>query len=604
MPVTSFDLDTLTAAYDTGTVRPRDVAVSLHDRIAAHPTENVWISRESPDALLARAAAVEAQRAAGTDLPLYGIPFAVKDNIDVANVPTTAACPDYAYTPKASATVVERLLRAGAIYVGKTNLDQFATGLVGTRSPYGACTNPFNAAYISGGSSAGSAVAVATGSVSFALGTDTAGSGRVPAAFNNIVGLKPTRGLLSMTGVVPACRSLDCVSIFALTSIDALKVLCVAAAFDADDPYSRRSDVVAAWNGAAPFRFGVPMAAQREFFGDRATRTLYEKALARLEALGGHAVEFDFMPFSEVASLLYEGPWVAERLASLRDFVHRKPESVHPVVREILLAGERYNAVDVFLAQDRLQKLKRAAESAWDKVDVLALPTAPTIYTVADVLAEPIKRNTDLGYYTNFVNLLDLCALAVPAGMRADGLPVGITLIAPAFQEYALVTLGTRFEHDLGGPLGATSHRHPTTTTISLPPNQSVVRVAVVGAHLSGQPLNSQLIERRARFVRSCRTAADYKLFALRDAVPPKPGLIYQPGSGGNGLAVEVWDMLTDQFGSFAAAIPPPLGIGTLTLDDGERVRGFICEPYAVADATDITHFGGWRAYIASQSPS
>ncbi|HEX9811060.1 MAG TPA: allophanate hydrolase, partial [Burkholderiales bacterium] len=495
MSVGSLDLTTLGGAYESGAFRPHDVVHAVHERIAARDGEHVWISRVPLDALLARAAAVEAQRAAGSDLPLYGIPFAVKDNIDVANAPTTAACPDYAYTPKTSATVVERLLHAGAIYVGKTNLDQFATGLVGTRSPYGPCANPFDPTYISGGSSAGSAVAVAAGLASFALGTDTAGSGRVPAAFNNIVGLKPTRGLLSMNGVVPACRSLDCVSIFALTSADACKVLNVAAAFDPDDPYSRRADASAAWSGAAPFRFGAPMPAQREFFGDGAAGSLYEQALARLEALGGCAVEVDYEPFREVAILLYEGPWVAERLASVRDFVRAKPEAIHPVVCEILLAGERYDAVDVFLAQDRLQQLKRGTESAWNEIDVLALPTAPTIYTIADVMAEPIKRNTDLGYYTNFVNLLDLCALAVPAGARPDRLPFGITLIAPAFREHALCTLGARYEEKLAR-LGATPYSLPKTAKVSVPAGTHSVRIAVVGAHLSGQPLNHQLTDR------------------------------------------------------------------------------------------------------------
>ena len=600
MPVKSLDLDTLTAAYRAGTIRPRDVVAALHERMAVRTGGNVWISRASRDALLAQAASIEAQHAAGVDLPLYGIPFAVKDNIDVADVPTTAACPDYAYTPKTSATVVERLQRAGAIYVGKTNLDQFATGLVGTRSPYGACANPFNPAYISGGSSAGSAVAVATGLVSFALGTDTAGSGRIPAAFNNIIGLKPTRGLVSMHGVVPACRSLDCVSIFALTSADALNVLNVVAAFDADDPYARRANPDVTWAGTAPFRFGVPAAAQREFFGDRAAQSLYETSLTQLQALGGTTVEIDFAPFREVAALLYEGPWVAERLASVRDFVRSKPESVHPVVREILLAGERYNAVDAFIAQDRLQQLKRTTESVWDKIDVLALPTAPTIYTIADVLAKPIERNAALGYYTNFVNLLDLCALAVPAGMRPDGLPVGITLIAPAFQEHALSALGARFERKLNAPLGATPYRHPPTAKISLPADKQAVRVAVVGAHLSGQPLNYQLTVRGARCLRTCRTAAQYRLYALPGTAPPKPGLLFQPERNGDGVEVEVWEMPLRHFGALVATIPPPLGIGTVTLADGESVKGFLCEAHAVVDAIDITHHGGWRNYLRS----
>lgn len=600
MPVTSLDLDTLATAYRAGTYRPSDVVAELDERIRARGEDNVWISRASKKALLARTAAIEAQRDAGTDLPLYGIPFAVKDNIDVADIPTTVACPAYAYTPKRSASVVERLLHAGAIYVGKTNLDQFATGLVGTRSPYGACTNPFDAAYISGGSSAGSAVAVAAGLVSFSLGTDTAGSGRVPAAFNNIVGLKPTRGLVSMAGVVPACRSLDCVSIFALTSADAFMVLEVAAGFDADDPYAQRGNADVSWNGATPFRYGVPPSRQREFFGDKAGKSLYDDALSRLETLGGRAVELDFEPFREVAALLYEGPWVAERLASVRDFVHATPDAVHPVVREILLAGERYSAVDAFLAHDRLQRLKRATENIWKDIDVLALPTAPTIYTIAEVLAEPIKRNAELGYYTNFVNLLDLCALAVPAGIRPNGLPFGITLIAPAFHEHALCALGVLYEQRLGARLGATSYSLPKKHTTSVFGDAPSIRIAVVGAHLSGQPLNHQLTDRGARRVRTSRTAAHYRLYALSGTSPPKPGLLYEPDSSGDGVEVEVWEMPLRHFGTFVATIPSPLGIGTIALTDGEMVKGFLCEAHAVADAVDITHHGGWRNYLRS----
>ena len=599
MEIGSLDLHTLSAAYRDGVFRPRDVAKSVHRRIAERG-ENVWISQASLDALLARAAAVEAQRSAGADLPLYGIPFAVKDNIDVADVATTAACPEYAYTPSKSATVVERLLQAGAIYVGKTNLDQFATGLVGTRSPYGVCPNALDARYISGGSSAGSAVAVAAGLVSFALGTDTAGSGRVPAAFNNIVGLKPTRGLVSTAGVVPACRSLDCVSVFALTCDDALAILNVCAGFDALDPYSRRAEFAPAWNGAAPFRFGVPPAPQREFFGDDAARACYEAALDQLARLGGTAVEVDLAPFREAAALLYEGPWVAERLSALRDFLRERPEAMHPVVRQILCRGEEYTALDVFLALDRLQALKRRTDAAWRDIDVLALPTAPTIYTIDQVLEEPVTRNGALGYYTNFVNLLDLCALAVPAGMRPDGLPFGITLIARPFRESALSVLGASLQRRQGGKLGATGYAPPDGADLPPVATEEAVRLAVVGAHLSGQPLNHQLTDRGARCIRACRTAAHYRLYALPGTAPRKPGLLFAPGSGGDGVEVEIWEMPLRHFGAFVAAIPPPLGIGTVSLADGEQVKGFLCEAHAVAGAMDITHHGGWRNYLRS----
>lgn len=600
MPVKSLDLDTLAAAYQAGTIRPRDVVAEISRRIQSCTDDNVWISRVPTDALLARANEIETLRNAGAELPLFGVPFAVKDNIDVANVPTTVACPAYAYTPTRSASVVERLLRAGAIYVGKTNLDQFATGLVGTRSPYGACTNSFNSVYISGGSSAGSAVAVAAGLVSFSLGTDTAGSGRVPAAFNNIVGLKPTRGLISTKGVVPACRSLDCVSIFALTSNDAANILAVATAFDPEDPYSRNDEPRAAWNGDAPFRFGVPAPKQREFFGDKAAQAQYEQALAQLEALGGRAVEFDLAPFRDVATLLYEGPWVAERLASVRDFLSTNSDAVHPVVREILIAGERYDAVDAFLAHDRLQQLKRATDKIWTDVDMLALPTAPTIFTIEEVQAEPIKRNSELGYYTNFVNLLDLCGLAVPAGVRPDKLPFGITLVAPPFSECALCAFGTRYEQHISEPLGATPYSRPKAATASVTGNKQSVRIAVVGAHLSSQPLNHQLTDRGARCIRTSRTDTHYRLYALPGTTPPKPGLLYRPDSNNGGVEVEVWEMPLRHFGDFVAAIPAPLGIGTVTLADGEEIKGFLCEAHAVSGALDITHHGGWRNYLRS----
>jgi allophanate hydrolase len=596
--VGSLDLHTLTAAYQGDQLRPQDVVRAIHERIVARGEDHVWISRASLAELRARAETLERQRATGAPLPLFGIPFAVKDNIDVAGVVTTAACPAYAYTSNETATAVQRLLDAGAIYIGKTNLDQFATGLVGTRSPYGVCANAFNPEYISGGSSAGSAVAVAAGLASFALGTDTAGSGRVPAAFNNLVGLKPTRGLVSNTGVVPACRSLDCVSVFALSCADARRVLDVIGSYDARDPYSRRTLAIRGWSGGAPFRFGVPAESQLEFFGDAQARTLYLQALARLEATGGTRVEIDYTPFREAARLLYEGPWVAERVAAIREFFAAQADALHPVVRAIFDGAAVFNAVDALLAQQRLEELRRVTEATWERIDVLALPTTPTIFSIDAVLAEPIKRNAELGYYTNFVNLLDLSALAVPAGFRPDGLPLGITLIAPAFQDNALCVLGARYQTQLGGKLGATEHRFAPQDVPATAPD--TVRVAVVGAHLSGQPLNGQLLERNARLLKTCRTASDYRFFALRGTVPPKPGLIYQPGSAVLGIEVEVWEMPLSQFGSFVALIPAPLGIGTLTLEDGEQVKGFICEPYAVADAVDITHHGGWRNYLRS----
>jgi allophanate hydrolase len=484
---------------------------------------------------------------------------------------------------------VRNLLAAGAILIGKTNMDQFATGLVGTRSPYGACSSVFDGRYISGGSSSGSAVAVARGLVSFALGTDTAGSGRIPAAFNNLVGLKPTRGLLSTSGVVPACRSLDCVSIFARTCHDAHAVWSAARGFDPSDAYSRRpspGEGATPWAGGA-FRFGVPPADQLEFFGDGQYAALFDRAVERLSAIGGTKTEIDFSLFRAAADLLYAGPWVAERYAAVGAFLDSHGEEIDPTVREIIGGARRYSAADAYSAEYKLREIRRCTEGEWSRMDVLLVPTAPTIYTREAVAADPIRLNSNLGYYTNFVNLLDLAALAVPAGFRDDGLPFGISLIGPAFSDEALLCLGSQF-HAAGGPavdLGA------------CPPG--CVLLAVVGAHLSGQPLNWQLTERGGRFVRTCRTAPGYRLYALDGTVPPKPGLVRDENFQGPGIELEVWALPENEFGGFVAAIPAPLGIGTVTLSTGEAVKCFVVEPYAIHHARDITHYGGWRNFLA-----
>lgn len=507
--------------------------------------------------------------------PLSGLRFAVKDNIDIAGIPTTAGCPAFAYKAERSASVVERLLGAGAVAIGKTNLDQFATGLVGTRSPFGACHSIFDERFISGGSSSGSAVAVAGGLVDFALGTDTAGSGRVPAAFNNIVGLKPTRGLISTRGVVPACRSLDCVSIFAKSVALARSVLDAAEGFDAEDPFSRHA--LPRPNPGAPFRFGISRE-RLEFFGDRDAESLYGQAVARCLDLGGRAVEIELAPFLDAAKLLYQGPWVAERLAALRAFGFDRPEAMDPIVREIIYGAEAFSAVEAFQAQYRLALLIRAAETIWNAIDVLLLPTTGTIYRIEDVRADPIRLNSNLGLYTNFVNLMDLCAVAVPAGFRRDGLPLGISFIAQAFQDRNLLNLAERFmDFDL-----------------------RKIELAVVGAHLSGQALNWQLTSRGARLIRTCRTAPGYSLYALAGQTPPKPGLVFD-GTGRGGIEVEIWELTPHAFGTFVSQIPPPLGIGTLRLEGDATVKGFLCEGHALKGALDITDYGGWRHWLARE---
>ena len=569
--------------YRTGVRTAVAVIDRIFTRIDAEGLSPIWISLADRQQALRRAEGVD------PSLPLAGIPFAVKDNLDVEGMPTTAACPSFAYQAPRTATVVRRLVDAGAILIGKTNMDQFATGLVGTRSPYGSGSSVFDERYISGGSSSGSALAVATGLSAFALGTDTAGSGRVPAAFNGLVGLKPTRGLLSTTGLVPACRSLDCVSILAGTAADAGAVWREAHGFDSSDPYSRTASIgadAAPWLTGA-FRFGVPRVSDLEFFGDDQARALYERAVARLEGLGGIRSTIDFTPFREAAALLYSGPWVAERLAAIEAFLSRAPADVHPVVYTIIRGGEAYTAVDAHRAAYRLMELKREAERQWAAMDVLLLPTAGTIYTREAVEADPFALNANLGCYTNFVNLMDLAAVAVPAGVRDDGLPFGVSLVGPAFTDAALVALGERF-------LG-----EATATPLHAP---GCVLVAVVGAHLSGQPLNHQLVDRGARLTKTCRTAASYRLFALPRTTPPKPGLVCMDGAVGPGIEVEVWAVPEDRFGGFVAAIPPPLAMGRVQLDTGDWVSGFVCEPRALEGAEDITAFAGWRRYLASLS--
>lgn len=593
MSAMAFDLASLGSAYAEGILSPRAVAAEALRRIAAYPDPAVWISRVPHEAVMARAAALEADPKA-RDLPLYGVPFAVKDNINAAGMPTTAACPAFAYQPAEDAFVVARLLEAGAILMGKTNLDQFATGLVGTRSPYGAPACVFNKDYISGGSSSGSAVAVAAGLVSFALGTDTAGSGRVPAMFNNIVGLKPTRGLLSTTGVVPACRSLDCVSIFAGTVKDAARIRHIMEWFDHADPFSRRKAAHILPAGA--FRFGVLADKDRDLAPQLAT--LYEAAIARLSSLGGTPVPFDYEPFQAAAKLLYDGPYVAERYSAIKDFIGTHESEMEPTVREIIANARTFSAVDTFEAQYRLAALKREVEAQWIAMDIMLLPTAPAQFTFADIKADPIGRNSVLGKYTNFVNLLDYCAIAVPADFRPDGLAFGVTLIAPAFADVSLAHLARRLQQAQSFGIGRDRTRALPIATLKAPTSDDGVSLFVVGAHLSGMPLNHELVALGAEYLYKICTAPDYRLFVLPHTQPQKPGLIRAPGSAGPGIEGEVWRLRPEAFGQFVSRIPSPLGIGKVLLADGTAVSGFLCEAYAIEGAKDITDLGGWRTYV------
>ena len=595
------DITALESAYRAGTLTPTAVVERIYDEIDAQGAAPVWITVVPREQSLLRARELEASSSPAT-LALFGIPFAVKDNFDVEGLPTTAACPAFAHDATETATAVRRLLDAGAILIGKTNMDQFATGLVGTRSPYGICSSVFDPALISGGSSSGSAVAVARGLVSFSLGTDTAGSGRVPAAFNQLVGLKPSRGWISTHGLLPACRTLDCVSVFGETCADVARVFKVMRGFDPADAYSRvpaPGQGAAPWSAAGAFRFGVPTAASLEFYGDDDARDKFDAAIDALAALGGEPVRFDYEPFRKAASLLYSGPWVAERLAALKDFVQQHAADMDPTVGSIISGAVRYSAVDAFDAAYALEALRRKTEGVWAQVDFLLLPTTPTHYTIAQVKEAPVALNSNLGYYTNFVNLLDLAAIATPAGLKANGLPFSVSLIGKAFTDDGLLQVADRLHRSLATALGGSSRKLAETPAIepTIAPHGCIL-MAVVGAHLTGQPLNWQMTQRKARLVRATRTHGDYRLYAVPNTTPPKPGLVYEPGFGGQGIEIEVWAMPEETVGSFLNAIPPPLSLGTLRLADGSTVKGFLCEPSGIAGAEEITHLGAWRKYI------
>ena len=588
------DFATLRGLYASGT-SPAAVVEAVADRMAAGDPA-AFITKASREAMLAEVEALLARAPEPNSLPLWGLPFAVKDNIDVAGLPTTAACPAFAYSPEADAETVRRLKTAGAIVIGKTNLDQFATGLNGTRSPYGAPRCVFDADYVSGGSSSGSAVAVASGMAAFALGTDTAGSGRVPAAFNNLVGLKPSPGRVSTTGVVPACRSIDVVTVFAASVADAAAVRSVMEGHDPTDAYSRKPG-----DALLPgrLRLGVPAAEEREFFGNTAFAALYGEAIERARALGAEIVTFDYAPFRKAAALLYEGPWVAERLAAVEAFHATRAEAMDPTVRRIIEGAKGMTAVDAFRGHYALEAFRQAADAEWEKVDALLLPTSADIQTVEAMLADPIALNARFGRFTNFANFFGCAAIAVPAGFTGAGLPFGVTLVGPRDTDAALTAFANAL-HSAAG-CGAGLRRDFAPPAIAARP-EAQLEIVVVGAHLTGMPLNPELTRLGARLVRTARTAPDYRLFALPGTVPPKPGLKREPGFAGPGIAVEVWSLDPGGFGRFVAAIPPPLGIGKLALDDGSLISGFICEPAALDGALEVTEFGGWRAYVASKT--
>ncbi len=588
-------IGTLLAAHVAG--KPLTATIEeTYDRIAAHDDPALFIAVRPKAEALAIAARVEASGSAGK--PLYGAPFVVKDNIDVAGLPTTAACPAFAYRPERSAFVVERLERAGAIVIGKTNLDQFATGLVGVRSPYGVPRNALRSDLIPGGSSSGSATAVGAGLVPFSLGTDTAGSGRVPAALNGIVGLKPSLGALSASGVVPACRTLDTISIFARDVGDAFFVYREAIAFDERDAYSRAFREPALSAFPSGIRLGVPRPDQRQFLDDKDASTAFSQDVALAKSLGARIVEFDFEPFAEVARALYDGPWVAERYAAVKPLIETNPEAFHPVTRAIIESARKFDAVAAFEAFYWLADQKRKTGRVWAEFDAMLVPTMPRFYTVAEVEADPVRLNSRLGTYTNFVNLLDLSAIAVPAGIRGDGLPSSVTLIAPSGADGLIAGLAATVHARAGGPAKAAASARPRAGADA---QAERIEIAVLGAHLTGLPLNRELVDLGGSFSREVETSPDYRLFALPGSAPAKPGLLRVADGAGSAIKAEVWTLDRAGFGDFVARIPAPLGIGTIRLKDGASVKGFLVEAEAVKAAEDVSGFGGWRAYLASR---
>ena len=585
----SMEIPTLRTAFSHGLSVENFYADLFHFIDSSDPA--IWISRISREQLALYL--TKLHKMPREDAPLWGIPFAIKDNIDLAGLPTTAACPEFSYMPENSATVVQRLIDAGAIPVGTTNLDQFATGLVGVRSPYGVPQNAIDAMLVPGGSSSGSAVAVARRLVSFSLGTDTAGSGRVPSALNGIVGLKPSKGLLSCKGVVPACRSLDCVSIFAGNVADVETVFSVAKGHDSKDPFSRKSPTVTL--SKCSFVFGVPRPEQLKFFGNREFEALYFSAVARMEGLGGVKREIDFSPFEAAARLLYEGPWLAERYLVVGKLIETHPDAVLPVTRSIIEKGATFLATDAFSASYKLAELRMEVDSIWETMDFILLPTAGLAPTLKEVADDPIGINSKLGTYTNFVNLLDLCGCAIPADIDGPVLPFGITLLAPAFHDEAVLDYAARY-------LDEKKHQNKTSASET---NPDEILLAVCGAHMRGLPLNAQLTNLGGRFVREAKTAPVYKMITLpkTGTLPPRPGLVRVGESdvthaSGHAFAVELWALPRANLGEFMQNVVKPLAIGSVELDNNETVLGFVCEAYAAKGAEDISSYGGWRVWL------
>ena len=581
---------------------PAALMAELREKAQRFKTHNIFIHLLTDDQLTPYLERLQTMDRHTT--PLWGIPFVLKDNMDLAGVPTTAGCEAFTYTPENNAFVVQRLIDQGAVPLGKANLDQFATGLNGTRSPWGPCKNSFDPSLVSGGSSSGSAVAVGLGLATFSLGTDTAGSGRVPACFNNLVGVKPSRGLLSTQGVVPACRSLDCVSIFALHCDDANAVLAAAEGFDSDDGYSRNNpyDNRQQHYGRFedPLTLGVIASDQLQFFGDSDYQAAYAQTIEALSLAGVELKEIDYAPFDEAARLLYEGPWVTERYVATLPLIKDNPDAIFPVVRNIIAGGATPTAADLFRAQYRLQDLRQRCAHVMSSIDALLTPTAGRLFSIDEMLSEPIRRNSELGYYMNFVNLLDMAAVAVPTAFTASALPFGVTLSAPAFSDRRLLSIANRLQTSSSLTLGISEIPVPAMNTTSVSRTDQM-KLVVCGAHLEGLPLNHQLVDRGATLVEKTTTTQHYRMYAIDETPVLRPALV-RTDDNGQAIEVEVWSLPTCELGSFLQQIGAPLGLGKVQLANGQQTSGFIAEPAALKGATDITDLGGWRAYLASHT--
>ena len=594
----SLNITALHERYRNGLLSPETLIAGITAKIKSFEEHNIWIHLLNEDELEVYLSKLQGK--GPDDLPLYGIPFAIKDNIDLLDVRTTAACPEFSYLPEENAFAVQLLIDAGAIPIGKTNLDQFAAGLVGTRSPYGAVKNGFNPDYVSGGSSSGSAVAVALGLVSFSLGTDTAGSGRVPAAFNNLVGLKPTKGRISTSGLVPACRSLDCITILALNPDDASTVFSIVDCYDPTDIYSRdRIDHTV----DKLDKVGVPDSSSLKFFGNKDYEKLFNDFVNQISSGTDskekyEIVKIDFTPFIKTANLLYQGPWLAERYAAIEDLIENNPNALFPVTKDIVLPAKNIGAVETFKKLYELQALKKETDKILEQVDFVVTPTVGTKYKIEEVNNEPIKLNSNLGYYTNFMNLLDYAAIAIPAGFDKDDFPFGVTLFSEAFTDFELLEQAKNFLDEKFMKMGANDFEWvPKEVSNTGNQDEATIDLAVCGAHLSGMPLNHQLTDNNAVLIKATKTEAAYKLYALAGELPLRPGLV-KDSDNGKSIELEVWRMLLTDLGKFMINIPSPLGIGKAILEDGVEVNSFICESYAIEDAEDITEFGGWRNYI------